>query len=238
MDIITRVQKLLALAANNTNVNEAAVAAAKAQELISQHQLDMAQLAVDAGNDSLSDEEIRNDFTPLYEGQRSIAWKSYLADIVAKNNNCRIFLKRGNIHVVGKSTSVEITRFLFAYISGEIERLCERAMKNDRGATGKAGAKTWSNNFKIGAVEAIEDSMNKSKVDVQKNYAGTTAMTLVRKEDDMVADWLAFNMKLRQKQPHHIAGDKEARVAGYVAGSTIDVNRNGLNAGQSIHKLS
>lgn len=232
-NIVSRVQKLLALANNNSNVNEAAVAAAQAQRLIEQHNLDMAQLAADNGKDSISDEEIANDYTPLYEGKRAITWKGTLADVLARANNCRVFLQGGNIRIVGKTTGVELTRFLFNYVSAEVERLCETAIKSDREDTGKAGAKTWANNFKLGAVTAVRDNLKIAQAETRAKYEGTQAMVLINNEAQAVEKWLGDNMKLRNKAAHPVAGDHDARAAGYRAGKTIDLNRTGLGAGAS-----
>lgn len=231
--ILSRVQKLLALADKNSNVNEAAVATAKAQGLIEQYNLDQAQIAADKGQTEISSEEINNDFAPLYEGKRAISWKSSLAEALSRANNCRVFLVKGNIRIVGKKTGVELTRFLFEYVSGEVERLCDVAIKSERDESGKTGAKTWANNFKLGAVAAVRDTLKTAQAEARSKYEGTQAMAIINNESMAVDNWLADNMKLRNKTAHPVADDSEARVAGYKAGKTIDLSRTGLSTNKN-----
>jgi len=234
--VIDRVRKLLSLANNNANINEAAAAAAQAQKLIAQHQLDMATIAVEEGKDSLSDEPIGISDVPLYEGKRAITWKGSLAQIIAENNACRVFLSvgTGNICVVGKPANIEMTRFLYSYVAAEIERLSEISLRYQ--GFGREGAKTWSNNFKLGAVSAVRDNLAAMKREVQAQ-AASSAMVLIRNEDQAVKSFVD-NMHLRQKPKVKITHDISARAAGYQAGKNIDVNRTGLGVGAETHKLS
>lgn len=224
--IISRVQKLLSLSRNNNNVNEASAAAAAAQKLIDQYNLDMAQIAADNGGNSISSEEISRDHEPLYKGRNAITWKGLLADVIARSNNCRVFLTGGDIHIVGKHTGVELSRFLFNYVSGEIERLCAIAMHYNRGA-----GKSYSNNFKLGAVTAIRDNLKTSQAEVQAKYAGTQAMVIINNESRAVDNWLSTHMRLRSKAATTSSYNSNARSDGYNAGKSIDLNRTGLGAG-------
>ena len=236
-NILSRVQKLFKLAANNANVNEAANAAAKAQQLIDQYNLDMAVLAADKGETELSSEKIDFDQTPLYEGKKAITWKGALANAIARANNCRVFLQGGNIRIVGKTTGVALTRFLFDYVCAEVERLCDVSIKRDRDVTGKVGAKTWANNFKLGAATAVADNLAASQREVQQKYAGTQAMVIISREGQAVEAFMSNNIKLRNKEAHKVAGDASARAAGYQAGKSIDLNRTGLGASASETRL-
>lgn len=233
--VVDRVRKLLSLANNNANINEAAAAAAQAQKLIAQHQLNMATIAVENGKDSLSDEPVGISDVPLYEGKRAITWKGSLARTIAENNACYIFFSDGgNICVVGKPTNIEMTRFLYSYISSEIERLSETFLR--RQGFGREGAKTWSNNFKLGAVSAVRDNLAAMKNEIQAQ-AASSAMVLIRNEDQAVKSFVENNMKLRQKPAVKITHDISARAAGYQAGKNIDVNRTGLGVGAETRKL-
>jgi len=222
--IISRVQKLISLSKNNNNVNEASAAASAAQKLIDQYNLDMAQIAVDNGGDRISDEEITRDHEPLYNGRNSISWKVSLAEAVSRSNNCRVFLSGGTINIVGKQTPVALTRFLYSYVQSEIERLSAAAMQVNSGA-----GKSYSNNFKLGAVTAVRDNLKRSRAEINTKYSGTQAMVIVNNESREVDSWLSRNMSLRTKTRVHTKYDNNARSDGYNAGSRIDLNRTGLN---------
>ena len=223
--IVSRVQKLLSLSRNNNNVNEASAAASAAQKLIDQYNLDMAQIAVDNGGDRISDEEITRDHEPLYNGRNSISWKSSLADAVSRSNNCRVFLSGGTINIVGKQTPVALTRFLYSYVQSEIERLSAAAMQINSGA-----GKSYSNNFKLGAVTAVRDNLKQSQATVQAKYSGSQAMVIINNESREVDSWLNGNMRLRTKANVQTKNNNNARSDGYSAGSTINLKTAGLNA--------
>ena len=147
-----------------------------------------------------------------------------MADIIARSNNCRVFLSAGTINIVGKRTGVELTRFLFSYVNCEIDRLCAIAMRVNSG-----GGKSYSNNFKLGAVGAVRDNLKRSRAEVQAKYSGTQAMVIINNEALAVDSWLNVNMRLRTKAHAQTKYDNNARSDGYNAGSSIDLNRTGLN---------
>ena len=83
-DIIKRIQKLLKLAdtSKNSNIEEAAAAATKAQALMEKHRIKKAMLDV-------SDKEILTRKTLIDKG-RPENWKVYLCNAISKHNGCYI----------------------------------------------------------------------------------------------------------------------------------------------------
>lgn len=84
-DILQHIKKLLALAGNNPNANEAAAAATRAQELLNEHQLSTADIDAVQFNqlDPLGDNWVDADGISL--------WQSSLIHQIAILNNCKSY---------------------------------------------------------------------------------------------------------------------------------------------------
>lgn len=124
MEIIEKVKKLLAIAADDSAVNEhqAASAAAKAQELLEAYNLDMAQI----DDNRTSDRQDKKRKGGLYKWQRSL-W-----DSVAKLNFCMYWSEKGNYkgakyehRVLGRQENVIGAEILADYLQQTIERIAQ-----------------------------------------------------------------------------------------------------------------
>lgn len=224
MDIIERVKKLLALS-QSSNINEASAAAAKAQELIERYRLDLASVQVE--NNEAEVEIIEDDNQPLISSERGITWKRSLAQILARENNCKSWTDKKyiagklqtEIRLVGSKTNIEIVRYLFAYIVVEIERLCQKEN------VGKG--KTWSNNFRMGAVFAIREKLEAKHKEIRKAYAGSQALVFMQKQELALEDFfkdLEAKLNLKDVKLSLHRYNPDGVNAGYRAGSSINMN--------------
>lgn len=230
--IIDKVRKLLRLA-ESPNANEAASAAAKAQQLIDEHNLSAALLALDSGA-AEPDEDIE-DFSakdaPLDSQPLMHRWRSQLAGTIARANACRIYLRGGDIALVGRPSDAETVRYLFAYLAREVERLCEK--------DGKGCGRTWRNNYRLGVVDTIMVKLRKERehfaVEQRKLAAAepntqalvrvNQALAIVEKRSADTAEWVKKNLKLYAGSSSYSRGDSGAREAGRKAGQSISINR-------------
>ena len=207
--ILDKVKKLMSLAQGQGNTNECANAFAKAQELLMRHKLTMADLD---GFDEESSEPIEESDMEIY-GKRIIAWKRYLADQVAKLNSCRTFTRsgRGNAKhlIVGRASDVEMVNYLVSSVIHQIDFLCKKAMRN-----GEGSGKTFSNQFKFGAVETVIGRLKEVSAKVRQEYQGTSALVLVNTRSAEVDLFMNNNYNLKNSTGHRIAGDDRARFAG------------------------
>lgn len=128
--IITKVAHLLKLAEGSSNPNEAAVAAAHAQRLMDEYRISEAEVA---DTEAQPDEPICQHGDPMFTSasSRMPTWLSYLANTVARANDCRIYRsyrrRKRVIMIVGRKSDVQVTHYLFAYCRRETERLAEQA---------------------------------------------------------------------------------------------------------------
>lgn len=124
--IIDRIKKLLALANNNPNENEAAVAMAKATELLEAYNLDMA--SVGGTTDHARNDKKRKG--GLYSWQRNL-WRA-----VAELNFCHYFslkgLARGSQYehrLIGSHANVIATEMMATYLQDTVEKLAQKWAK-------------------------------------------------------------------------------------------------------------
>lgn len=241
--ILDRIRKLLSLSTSD-NINEAATAASKAQELIEKYKLDVAAINADNGTDNF--DPILEDEVSLSSGQRVITWQSKLISSLCRVNTCRAWYSNRidnlshrvliDLKLVGSRTNVEIVRYLFSYLVVEIERLAQHEMKF---GNGKGQGKTYGNNFRIGAVQAINDRIKNINKTVHEQYSGSKALAIIEKQEYAINDyWKEFEKRkgLSPGTSFSIKGNADAREAGYKAGSLISLGTKGLSSGGKLLK--
>jgi len=236
--IITKVKKLLRLATSD-NVNEAAAAAARAQSIMDEHRIDQAMFDVsdDDGEPTVADEKVVDDDADPVEVGRSIAsWKGQLLMGVCAANACKCY--RGyqaldgryvrNLCIIGRPSDVAMVKHLYAYLSHEIERLCQKG-NNGYG-------RTWTNSFRLGAVSEVSRRLKLSAEEAQagrrKALEGNTkalavldrALARIDQRADDVEKWAKENMSLRSRSGSKSRRDHGAYTAGREAGRNINLS--------------
>lgn len=145
--LLTRVEKLLALATSN-NVHEAAAAAARAQSLIVQHRLAslLAARAAGAGKgpDPVEDELVER-------ARRPRRWRSVLAQGLAEANGCVVYSvsvgPERELRVAGRAEDRSVVLALFAWLAPRLEWLSA--------SHGAGYDRDWHDAFRVGAAEEV-----------------------------------------------------------------------------------
>lgn len=104
--------------------HEAAAAASAAQRLIEQHHLDVAELEVE-GTENQQAVELHPD--PLDVMARRCGWRELLAGSIARANNCCAIWRGPRLLLIGTASRVSACRYLYAWLSREVDRLGTRA---------------------------------------------------------------------------------------------------------------
>lgn len=228
--ILDRVRKLLELA-NSSNANEAANALGQAQKLMARHGIGEAMLAADEPEPTGEIEDC------LLHTDGAGSWRGSLALYVARANQCRVYRTGGELRIVGYPRARDAARYLYTYAASEIDRLCRAAMA----ARGNPG-RTWANNFRVGAVSAIGDSLREAAAQARAEMRREasdgdtlgTGAALVRVNEAIakidahevdVNRWVRANLNLRQGGASRHRYDPSARAEGYRAGKTVDLGR-------------
>lgn len=176
--IVERVQKLLTLAANNQNAEEAASATSKAQELLAAYNLDMAAVEEAAGKRSGKREDAKLK-GGVYEYQRDL-WRA-----VAHLNFClywtqktgewgerrkrdewsgemvtrKVWLRGYQHRIVGRMVNTAATKAMASYLEQAIERLLRERLGDQPGANKSYVTKMlfsrWAVSFREGAAASV-----------------------------------------------------------------------------------
>jgi hypothetical protein len=220
--ILQRVKKLLALAhGRNATSGEAAAAAAKAQALLLEHNLTLAQVQ------GMPEPE-QYGKANMHLGEASsftIGWHRDLMFAVARYNFCRAVSYTGThwIGLIGRPHDVEVVQWLYQYLSREIARLAKDAQAQ-HGPRGSAGASAaFGRAFCIGAVREIANRMAAARRQAERAGAATTALVHVSAQ----ALEAAFQRHFPKVQKTQGARPKDATayLLGREAGRRIPLNR-------------
>jgi hypothetical protein len=213
--------------AKSTNQAEAALAAAKAQEIIDRYKLDVNSLDYDSQSKARDDEKIM-DFgaDPLADMGKTSSmqrWKLILASSLARNNQCKVYTTWGadgnrKVAIIGRPSDVSTVRYLHALLVGEVQRLQK---ENCAGFS-----QTYRYQYADGVVDTIRQRLAQQHEatikTVQEEQAGNS-MALVRvqqslakqqEREQQVAKWVEENMNLRKGRgtqgPKNWTGGREA----------------------------
>jgi len=227
--IIDRIRKLLELAKHNDNVAEAASAASAAQRLMSEHQIEQAML------EGAAEEPIEHDVLHDDGGRQMAWWRWVLASALCRANGCKGYSRGGGcLGIIGRPADAQTVRYLYAYLSGEIERLCDEAAR-ERGAPGR----TWRNSFRLGAATEIANRLTAMRAQVRAEHVShlvatrsqSTALARIDAHALAVQTYAKEKLKLRTGSASGNSRlDGGAYGAGKRAGAGIDLGR-GRSAG-------
>lgn len=210
--IIDKITKLLARAENNPFAGEAQACMLKAQQLMIEHNLTVADVSENTSQAEVSE----LDFT---EYARTIWWKKDLVNIIAKNFRCKCFLRndhhtrRSKIVVLGLKEDVEIAMRIFDFAVEAIISCSSQYLKEAKkqGLSTKGLKNTYIFGFLSGLKAQFAEQVN------QNDWG------LILVEDPLVTQ--AYNeLKLRKGRAGSVQTSKheEARQRGYQDGKNFN----------------
>ncbi len=231
-EIIERITKLLALA-TSPNEYEASAAAAKAQEILTEHNLRLEDIKTSHKSPDIPIEQIT-----IGSNSRKIYWKGFIANAVANANFCKMWWMGGKMVVAGRSHNVAIALSLYDYLTKTVERLAAEAVKKEKQSwqiyldqiegTGietlaQPNWRRWKSSFITGCskrlIERIEEQrqrMNSQGIPNTK-VTGLACRMAHEREQEAILQW-------RQEQGITLTGRK--------ATSKARMTRDGYTAGQ------
>lgn len=233
--IIEKIKGLLRLA-QSKDVHEAAAAVKAAENLISKFRIDEADLNINQDKKS----EPVEDINILYETARIVSWKSTLAIILADHYGCAIFndgiydsskSKLGKINryrLVGHQSDLDLTRFMFGWITAEIERLTKRNCKG----LGHITSASYAQGAVVGVNDQLQIAKQQAKVAANTSNQVTALATLDNRlaESKELLKRLHTLSKHKQYSKRHI--DVDAYDQGRDAGKNMYLAK-GLTSGDS-----
>ena len=247
--MLDRIKKLLELGKSD-NPNEAASAVEQAQKLMLEHNITELMLETQQGDES--SELIEDETLFISEARRIPRWHNWLAQVLAEVNQCKAYQCRNEFRVVGRPYDAEVARYMFAYLTREIERLCKHHSEL-RGNPGVA----WRTDFCHGAVWTIKRRLlaaaREARAELRRQaYASDTlgngaaivrfdsALKRLDERDHNVKRWIERNLRLRVKRASPRRINHDGRATGRRVGKDIDLSRGGrggLESGDSRRRL-
>lgn len=222
--IIDKVIKLLALAeGKGTTAAESSAAAAQAQKLMLKYQISEFKISE---RENKPKEEILID-KQFCVGGKIITWKLNLISGISKYNSCKILInsRQGNssLFMFGTKSNMQICKYLFTYLSKEIERLTE-CSKTPYGVS----VRSFKNSFRVGAalevVRRLKESKEDSLQEIINEGSSSTALVKLNSHEievGLVTDKYAGKGSYKQigAQSYH------GYNAGKEAGGKIPINK-------------
>jgi len=205
--IADRIQKLLRLSKDGGATEaEAALAAEKAQEIMAEYNLTMAE--IEERGESTGDDGKREQQTyqaGLYKWQRdlisTLGETNYCVVLITKEwregKHKKIMRNRNTFKVLGRAANVAAVTVTFDYLVATMNRLCKEA-------EGRDGSRNWDHSFCVGATERLIERISdrhfevlrkqKEEAEARKRANPNTANALVltdweQKERDLNNDF-------------------------------------------------
>lgn len=228
--IIEKVKKLLTMAERGTE-HEAAIAAAKAQSLLMQHNIDLSQ--IDAAG-SKAHEQVREWL--LETMSRKQIWKGNLACAIAEANFCRMWWLGSDLKLVGKEHNVQIAHHLYDYLVEAVERVTKAALAAERhhqqDTLNLFSRRAWANSFRLGCAHRLCDRLREQKLRMQieglpeAKVVALTCVEVYQRELEAIAQWMReHGIKLGGKVRSQARTSRSGYQAGKAAGDSISLNR-------------
>lgn len=227
--IVKRIQKLLALAADNANANESQNALLMAQKMMIEEGLTEADVSTESGGHEAAKKEAYT--KPFTDYKKMDFWEGQLAMIIAENFRCFCWfnsdfkIEGKRLMFVGLKDDVDLAFEVFKFASRSIEYHVKEFVNELKGYGEKVTA-GHKNEYILGYLNGLRD---KFKEQVESN-SWTVALVkdeIVLKEyDDIKA---RLGLKSSRRSNVSLAGDKDARQQGYNKGKQFEYGRKSLN---------
>lgn len=157
-EITEKIKKLLKLA-ESTNIHEASLAAARAQELMDRYEIELSTL-----NPVAPASEPIEQHSDFFVSGRIEHWRGMLLNSLCDANTCKVWKKRFKyentlLMVAGTKTNVQTVRYMFNALTRVVEQLAFQQRGN---------GKSFIASFKVGATTAICRKIQESKEATRK----------------------------------------------------------------------
>ncbi len=226
--VIKKIAALRSLAANAGTQAEAEAAAARAEAIIAEYQIQDADLETQSPDDGAIDES-----EPLFstDGNRN-KWRSMLASNLAQLHGCYSFCHIAATtrqRISGRASDVAIVRYLFGWLCYEIERLAQAEH-------GKAARNAFKLGATCGYIRAMRESQRTAFEAEQKASVAIVLADRVTLSKDIFVNGSQKMWFRNQRTKRTTISDGEAYQRGQAAGEKLQPSA-GLNAGTAPRML-
>lgn len=213
--IIAKIQKLLALA-NSSNEHEAALAAAHAQRLLSEHNLAMADIESEQKPQSA-------DKVEATVSKTLPKWVRHLSVGVCTAFDCQAIHHpaTGKMTFIGVGADVQIAAYTFSYLDKTVRRLCSRymAVHVSRDLPNRH-RELKRQSYYLGAVSTINNRLRE-----QKAVTPTTPGALVPVKEGLIKKAMNDLGPIRTVRSRRSYIDSHAYTKGQQDGHNVGINK-------------
>lgn len=221
--IANKIKKLLALS-QSPNEAEAIAASRKAQELLTRHNLSMADLA-DSSQEDVDQYEVSSQ-------QKSDRWRESLIDGVADANFCEFLTRttRGNgstYLLIGRPSNCKVAALQYEYLCKTVERLASEAVN-------ETGEKGFRNAFRVGCAqrirqrlkETIKEQCSQGVVSNDGNISAIVMRSLFERRQAEIKQYISTELgRVRYVNKSTSISSSSGYAAGDRAGRQVSLNK-------------
>ena len=226
--VLKRIQKLLQMSTENgASENEAMLAADKAQKLLQEHNLSIADIKDDSQVEPMESEDVEVD--------RDL-WKGYIRNATAKLYFCSTYstmkldthYKRVKvITFVGRKSNRMVATEMCKYFINTVERLADEEFREVPGS--RAAINKMAHAFKQGAASKLSSRLRKRYEEIAPEYipqGNPDGLPVLYKNEQMaITKWLEDQgIQLRSAKSSMSIRDRVAYSRGSEKGNGIGIN--------------
>ena len=228
-DVITKVQKLLRLAASSNHIGEVEAAQSLAQKYITEYQIEEAQLHGHTAEGDIVTKSVT--ISKPYALDKTI-----LLSVIAKHNFCRVLRDRQSKNtcvIFGYASDIELVLAIYevlaAHMISEMWVKLHREQIRETFGTPKTHIKTWIKSFFGGYAVSIGERIRISKEYAIKNTVstGTSLEIIITEKENAVENYLEENIPYKKSTERELKSDAGYK-AGIASAQTADIGQTKL----------
>lgn len=223
--VIELVRKCLKLG-QSPNEHEAALALAKAQELLLKYNLGM----IDVSADAREERPVGHETLTVGWGR----WRKQLFYCIAELNFCYGLESQEHVYLVGRPHNTAAVREMLAWIIPQAVSLADKAVRE---YSGRANKVTYRYSFYRGITGRVCGRLRAARRGQEAQYAGTTAL-VVRSSEENKEYISGVWPRLRTLKFSVANHSREGYEVGHKAGESVSINPTSSQVKAAAHLLS
>lgn len=232
--IIDRVKKLLALS-NSSNEHEAQLAAQRAADLLSKHNMTLTDVEI------LDCEVIEEWFEVSKLGEKGKPytsfprWISRLSAVIARHFFCTPLLSKAigkkKVGFIGSRSDAEVAKYVFYYLVKTTESLSAEHIKRSKTMVTPGRLRKYKLSYQMGVVNGIRLKLEESKKEPFRTASGTDLMVIKDEASERYLQQKYGSIKQGRKVVNTLDG--HAYAEGIKDGRNIEI-REGIAATETM----
>ena len=220
-DILERIRKLLELSKSD-NEHEAAQAAARAAELMLEHEIEEADLEAAK---PVAEQQVHPAADEVIDvDKRYVTWKGYIKSGLATafGGDTYNWHRHGRVEsrVIAPAPAMQAIRYMYSYLTGEVDRLADVAYAGEHAECRASGvepppARAWKSAFRVGAATVIHNRLSE-----QRPKARRAALEAGKTQALAVVDRQADAIEAYKRKAHAWMYRKDGKERSWGGGST------------------